>query len=69
MGLRLEGREMVLENNQAAIERPLELASCYVVVTDVPGEGMSGQAVPPSVRSELRDRRKDYGDAPAQTGR
>jgi hypothetical protein len=45
VGLRLEGREMVLENNEAAMERALELAGCYVVVTDVPPEGMSGQAV------------------------
>ena len=36
---------MVLEKNEAAEERALELAGCYVVVTDVPGEGMSGQAV------------------------
>ena len=45
VGLRLEGRQMVLEKNEAAEERALELAGCYVVVTDVPGEGMSGQAV------------------------
>ncbi len=34
--LRLEGRTMVLERNQAAIDRAMELAGCYVVVTDVP---------------------------------
>ena len=45
VGLRLQGREMVLERNEAAEERALELAGCYAVVTDVPPEGMSGQAV------------------------
>jgi len=43
--LRLEGRALVLERNQAAEERAMELAGCYVVVTDVPREGMSSQAV------------------------
>jgi hypothetical protein len=43
--LRLEGRTMVLERNPAAIERAMELAGCYVVVTDVSQERMSGQAV------------------------
>ena len=43
--LRLEGRTMVLERQQAAIERALELAGCYVVVTDVGEEQMSSQTV------------------------
>jgi len=42
--LRLEGRTLVLEPNQAAIDRAMELAGCYVVVTDVPSAKMSGQA-------------------------
>ncbi len=43
--LRLEGRTVVLERNQAAIERALELAGCYVVVTDVSPQQLDGQAV------------------------
>lgn len=43
--LRLEGRTMVLEQKQAALDRVLELAGCYVVVTDVPQEQLSGQDV------------------------
>jgi transposase len=43
--LRLEGRTMVLERNQAAIDRAMELAGCYVVVSDVAKEQLSGQAV------------------------
>jgi plasmid stabilization system protein ParE len=43
--LRLEGRTMVLEHNPAALERALELAGCYVVVTDVPKQNLSGQEV------------------------
>ena len=43
--LRLEGRTMVLERNQAAIDRAMELAGCYVVVTDVPKQQISGQEV------------------------
>jgi transposase len=43
--LRLEGRTVVPERNQAAIDRARELAGCYVVVTDVPRANMSGQAV------------------------
>jgi hypothetical protein len=42
---RLEGRTLVLERNPAAIGRALELAGCYVVVTDVPAAQMKGQAV------------------------
>lgn len=43
--LRLEGRTIVLEQKQAALDRVLELAGCYVVVTDVPQEQLSGQDV------------------------
>ncbi len=43
--LRLEGRTVVLERNQAAIDRAMELASCYVVVSDVPRAQLSGQQV------------------------
>lgn len=42
--LRLEGRTMVLERKQAAIERAMELAGCYVVVSDVPKDRISSQA-------------------------
>ena len=43
--LRLQGRTLVVERQQAAIEQALELAGCYVVVTDVASERMSGQRV------------------------
>jgi transposase len=43
VALRLEGRTMVLERQQTAIDRALELAGCYVVVTDVAQEQLSGQ--------------------------
>lgn len=43
--LRLEGRTMVLARNDAVIERAMELAGCYVVVSDVPRPQMSGQEV------------------------
>ena len=36
--LRLQGRTLVVERQQAAIEQALELAGCYVVVTDVASE-------------------------------
>ena len=36
---------MKLVKNEAAIERGLELAGCYVVTSDVPKEQMSGQEV------------------------
>ncbi len=42
--LRLEARTVVLERNQAAMERAMELAGCYVVVTDVPKDRVSPQA-------------------------
>jgi transposase len=42
--LRLQERAIVLTRNEAAIERAMRLAGCYVVVTDVPKERMSGQA-------------------------
>lgn len=43
--LRLEGPTLVLERHQAALERALELAGCYVVVSDVPKAQLSGQDV------------------------
>jgi len=43
--LRLEERTVVWERNLPAMERAMELAGCYVVVTDVPAANMSGQAV------------------------
>jgi hypothetical protein len=43
--LRLEGRTLVLARQPAALEQALELAGCYVVVTDVGGERMSSQTV------------------------
>jgi transposase len=43
--LRLEGRTVVLERNQVAIDRAMELAGCYVVVSDVPKQALSGQQV------------------------
>ena len=43
--LRLQGRTMMLEPNQAAMEQAMELAGCYVVVTDVPKSQLSGQEV------------------------
>jgi transposase len=42
---RMEGRSIVLERNQAAIDRAMELAGCYVVVSDVPKPQLSGQQV------------------------
>ena len=33
--LQLDGRTLVLERHQAAIEKSLELAGCYVVTTDI----------------------------------
>jgi len=45
VALHLEGRKVVLERNQAAIDRALELAGCYVVVSDVPQSQLSGQEV------------------------
>ena len=43
--LRLEGRRLLLERQEAALERVLELAGCYVVVSDVPQGQLSGQEV------------------------
>ena len=43
--LHLEGRTMLLERNPPAIDRAMELAGCYVVVTDVPKQNLSGQEV------------------------
>jgi transposase len=43
--LRLEDRVLTLVKNEAATERAMELAGCYVVTSDVPKEQMSGQEV------------------------
>jgi transposase len=43
--LRLEGQTLILVKNEAATERALELAGCYVVVSDVPKEKMTSQEV------------------------
>ncbi len=42
--LRLDEKTVVLERNQTAIERAMELAGCYVVVTDVPKDHLDSQA-------------------------
>jgi len=41
--LRLEDRRVLWERCEGAIERSLELAGCYVVVSDLPGERMSAR--------------------------
>jgi transposase len=43
--LKLEGRMLVLERQEAKIEKALELAGCYVVTTDVLKQDMSAQEV------------------------
>jgi transposase len=43
--LRVEDRTITLECNQAAMDRAMQLAGCYAVVTDVPKEQMNEQAV------------------------
>ena len=43
--IRLEARLLTLVKNEAAIERALELAGCYVVTSNVPKDQMSGQEV------------------------
>ena len=42
---RLDGRTVAVARNQPAIDRALELAGCYVVVTDVAGEQLNAQQV------------------------
>jgi len=49
--LRLEDRTLTLERNQAAIDRAMQLAGCYAVVTDVPKEQMNEQGVHDSYMS------------------
>ena len=41
----LEARLLTLVKNEAAIERAMELAGCYVVTTDIPKKQMSGQEI------------------------
>ena len=43
--LRLEGRVLILVKNEAAMERAMELAGCYVVTSNVPQKQMTGQEV------------------------
>lgn len=43
--LQLRQRMLTLAKNEAAIERAMDLAGCYVVTSDVPKEQMSGQEV------------------------
>jgi transposase len=43
--LRLDGRAITLEANQAAIDQAMQLAGCYVAVTDVVKQRMPAQAV------------------------
>ena len=43
--LRLEGQKLILVRNEMATERVMELAGCYVVVSDVPKEKMTSQEV------------------------
>jgi len=43
--LRIENRSLILVKNEVAIERALELAGCYAVVSDVSKDRMSGQEV------------------------
>jgi hypothetical protein len=45
VALRLEGRELTLVTDDAAIAQAMALAGCYVVVTDVPRTHLSGQQV------------------------
>jgi transposase len=43
--LQLQERVLTLVKNEAATERAMELAGCYVVTSDVPKEQLSGQEV------------------------
>jgi transposase len=43
--LRLEGGQIVLERQQQAIDKHLELAGCYVITTDVAGPDLGAQQV------------------------
>jgi transposase len=45
VALKLAGRRLVLERQEKAIERALELAGCYVVTTNVLKQNMSAQEV------------------------
>lgn len=49
--LRLEGQTLILVKNEAATERAMELAGCYVVTSDVPKEKMTSQEVHDSYMS------------------
>jgi hypothetical protein len=41
VAIALEGRQLQLQRNEAALRRALELVGCYVVTTDVPPAAMS----------------------------
>jgi len=45
MAILLEGNQLVLQPNSAAIEQALQLAGCYVVTTDVVAAAMNSQQV------------------------
>ncbi|HEX7511819.1 MAG TPA: IS1634 family transposase, partial [Candidatus Methylomirabilis sp.] len=45
VALHLEGRTLILERDERAIIKQLDLAGCYVVTTDVPPSQMSAQVV------------------------
>jgi hypothetical protein len=45
VSLRLEGRTIHLDCNPAALDRAMDLAGCYVVVTDVVKERLNGPEV------------------------
>ena len=57
--LRVESRSIVLERKQAAIDKAMQLAGCYVVVTDVPKQQMDKQAVHDSYVS-LQNVERDF---------
>jgi len=57
--LRLEERLLTPVQNEAATERAMELAGCYVVTSDVPKEQMSGQEVHDSYVS-LQKMERDF---------
>jgi transposase len=55
--VKLEGRMLVLERQEAAIATSLELAGCYVVATDVLRQSMSTQEVHDSYVSLQKEER------------
>jgi transposase len=57
--LRLEGRTIGLERQKLALDRAMELAGCYVVVTDVAKDQLSGQEAHDSYLS-LQNVERDF---------